>query len=74
MQSKLESFIEGLTDTAIGFLIAFISQMVIFPLHGLNVPLQTNLSITLCFTVISLVRRYIVRRAFNDRTITQRNT
>lgn len=66
-QTKLQSFVEAVFNTAIGFVVALISQIVVFPQFGIHVPIQTNLWIGAWFTVISVVRSYIVRRWFNDR-------
>jgi hypothetical protein len=65
MQSRLASFIESVVNIAIGYGVAVASQLVIFPLFGIDIPLSDNLAIGLWFTVISLVRSYVVRRMFN---------
>lgn len=67
MQSKLNSFIESLTNILIGYIIALMSQLAIFPLFDISIPLSDNLLIGLYFTLISLVRSYIIRRYFNKR-------
>lgn len=66
-QSRLGSLIESLTNIAVGFGVALISQIIIFPLYDVHVPLSTDLVITIWFTFISLVRSYILRRYFNSR-------
>lgn len=65
MQTRLDSFIESIVNIAIGYGVAVASQLVIFPLFGISIPLSDNLMIGAWFTVISLARSYIVRRAFN---------
>lgn len=67
MQSKLNSFIESLTNILIGYIIAILSQLAIFPLFSINIPLSDNLLIGLYFTLISLIRSYIIRRYFNKK-------
>ena len=67
MQSRKESLIESLMNIAIGYLVALLSQLAIFPLFGINVPLSTNLWIGAWFTAISLARSYAIRRWFNAR-------
>jgi hypothetical protein len=64
-QTRLGSLIESLMNIAIGYGVAIASQVAIFPLFGINVPLATNLWIGVWFTAISLVRSYIIRRWFN---------
>lgn len=67
MQSRLESLIETSMNIGIGYLVALASQVILFPMFGIFIPLSTNLWIGLWFTVISLVRSYIIRRWFNKR-------
>lgn len=64
-QSKKGSFIESCVNISIGYGVALVSQIIIFPMFGINVPLSTNIWIGVWFTVISLVRSYVVRRVFN---------
>ena len=67
MQSKYQSLIESLTNILIGYLTALLSQVLIFPLFDIYVTFQDNLFIGLYFTIISLLRSYLVRRYFNKR-------
>lgn len=68
MQTKTHSLIESLANVAVGYLVAVASQVAIFPLFGIHVPLRSNLTIGLWFTGISIVRSYAVRRFFTHRT------
>ena len=68
MQSKLESLSEAVFNTFIGFVIAFISQLVFFPIVGIDVTLGQNLILTVLFTLVSIVRTYIIRRYFNKKS------
>ena len=65
MQSKKYSFYETLTNIAVGYLIAVGAQIAIFPVFGIHIPVQDNFLMGLFFTVVSLVRQYILRRIFN---------
>ena len=67
MQSKLHSLIESIVNILIGYTVAIISQLIIFPFFDINIPLRDNLLIGMYFTLISLVRSYVVRRVFNHR-------
>ena len=67
MQTKYQSFIESLTNILIGYLTALLSQLLIFPLFNIYVTFQDNLLIGLYFTIISLIRSYLVRRYFNNK-------
>lgn len=66
-QSRLESLIEAGMNVAIGYGVALLSQMAIFPMFGIYVPFSTNLWIGAWFTAISLARSYVIRRWFNAR-------
>ena len=67
MQTKFQSFVESLTNILIGYFTALFSQFLIFPLFNINIPIQDNLLIGLYFTLISLVRSYLIRRYFNNK-------
>lgn len=65
MQTRRQSMAETAASVAIGYLVALLSQLAIFPLFGIHLPLADNLAIGLYFTAISIVRGYYVRRLFN---------
>lgn len=65
MQSRTNSLIESATNILIGYWCAVLAQLIVFPMMGIDVPLDKNLMIGLIFTLISLVRSYVIRRAFN---------
>lgn len=64
-QSRKGSLIEALFNTAIGFAINYVANLAIFPLFGLHISPQANFLMGLIYTVISVVRSYVVRRWFN---------
>lgn len=66
-QTKYQSMIESITDTGIGFIISIIATFIINKIHGIDVPVWKNFTMTLCFTVLSLARRYVVRRWFSKK-------
>ena len=66
-QTKLGSLIESTMNIFIGYGVALLSQIIVFPLFDINVSLTTNLWIGAWFTLISLVRSYVIRRWFNAR-------
>ena len=65
MQSRWMSLMEAATNIAVGYGVAVLTQVLVFPLFGLSVSLGENLGIGAVFTVISLVRSFVLRRAFN---------
>lgn len=68
VQTRAHSLLESLTNVAIGYVIALLSQLAIFPLFGIHVPFSDNLQIGLWFTAISIARSYVLRRWFARRT------
>ena len=64
-QTRAMSAAESAANVAIGYGVAVGSQIAILPLFGVHLPLADNLAIGAWFTAISLVRSYLVRRAFN---------
>lgn len=65
MQTKKMSLIETIVSVIIGYIISLAAQLIIFPLFDINVSLAENLMIGLFFTVVSIIRGYLVRRLFN---------
>lgn len=65
MQSRLQSAIEALANVAVGYAVALASQLLVFPMFDIDIPLSSNLAIGAWFTAISLVRSYVLRRWFN---------
>lgn len=68
MQSKKDSLIESITNVSIGYVVAILTQIVVFPLFDINTSWYENLGIAACFTVVSVIRSYVVRRFFTNRT------
>lgn len=66
-QTRIESLIESFMNICIGYLVALLSQIIIFPMFDIHVSLSDNLLIGAYFTLISLVRSYVIRRWFNAR-------
>lgn len=65
-QTRLESFIESAINTGLGFLLALVTQILIYPLFDIEVSLGDQTLLALIFTAVSLVRGYVVRRYFNS--------
>lgn len=63
-QSRGMSFVESLFNQGAGLVIAIGAQIIIFPMFGLHVSLLDNLKLGCCFTVISIVRSFLIRRGF----------
>ena len=67
MQSKKESFIETLTSVFVGWLIGVILNMLVLPLFDYNITVIDSLWVSLIFTVVSVIRGYVIRRFFNSK-------
>lgn len=66
-QTRLGSLIEVGLNIGIGYFVALASQLLIFPWFGIHITLGENLAIGAWFTLIAIVRGYIIRRWFNAR-------
>jgi hypothetical protein len=64
-QTRLASAGEALTGTATGFALSVLQQQQLFPLIGLSASLTDNLMISAAFTLLSVIRSYLVRRLVN---------
>jgi hypothetical protein len=65
MQTRWQSFLEAVTNIVVGYVLAVVTQIIVFPLFGLDVSLGKNLLLGLAFTGVSLARSYTLRRVFN---------
>jgi hypothetical protein len=64
------SLVESIANVVVGYGVAVVTQMLVFPLFGLHASLNQNLMMGLVFTGVSLVRSYCLRRVFETlRTI-----
>ena len=67
MQSKKQSLIASLTSTTIGIIIGIVLNLTILPIFGYPVSLSDSLWISVIFTIVSIIRSYIIRRWFNSK-------
>ncbi len=65
MQSRWMSLIEAVTNIVVGYGLAVLTQIAVFPLLGLQVALRETFLLGLIFTLVSLIRSYTLRRMFN---------
>ena len=63
-QSRRLSLVEALTNVVVGYALAVLTQMIVFPWFGLAASLQDNLAIGAAFLGVSLIRGYALRRVF----------
>lgn len=64
-QTKFGSFVESWANIVVGFGINFFANLYVLPRFGFDVTMSQAFGIGIIFTVISLVRSYVLRRWFN---------
>jgi uncharacterized membrane protein (DUF485 family) len=69
MQTRLMSLIETSANIIIGYFLAVGTQVLLFPVFGLEVTFKDNLTIGMVFTVLSFLRGYCLRRIFSRLSI-----
>ena len=63
-QSRLMSLLESVANVIVGYGIAVLTQILIFPIFGLHTTLAQNLKIGAIFTIVSIARSFALRRLF----------
>jgi hypothetical protein len=58
------SVVESIANVTVGFGLAFLTQIAVFPLLGLVVSVADNLLIGSIFTAVSIFRSFALRRLF----------
>lgn len=64
-QRQWVSTLEAAANTITGYLLALLTQVIVFPLYGIHVSHAENLQIVTIFTAVTFVRSYAWRRFFN---------
>ena len=59
------SAVESFANVAVGYGVAVIVTAIVLPAFGYRVSTSDAFGISAVFTVVSLVRSYLLRRAFN---------
>ena len=57
--------LETISSVAIGFIVALLTQLIVFPFFDIQTTFGDNFMIAAIFTVVSVVRGYFIRRLFN---------
>ena len=63
-QSRAMSLVEAISNVAVGYSVAVVTQVLIFPVFGLHTTLAQNLQMGALFTVVSIARSFALRRLF----------
>ena len=72
-QSRLMSLVESIANVIVGYGVAVATQILIFPVFGLHTTLAQNLKMGAVFTVVSIVRSYVLRRLFEGIRVANRS-
>lgn len=65
-QSRVMSLVEAVANVIVGYGIAVVTQILLFPVFGLHTTLAQNLKMGAVFTVVSIARSYVLRRVFEQ--------
>ena len=69
-QSRIDSLMEAFTNVFIGFAINFVANWLILPwFFGIEADVASFATLGAIYTIISIARSYIIRRAFNGQTV-----
>jgi hypothetical protein len=72
-QRRRSSAVEAVTNTAVGFLVAILAQVILFPLWGVaSLSVMDNAEIAAVFMALSVPRGYLIRRFFEWLRVTGR--
>ena len=63
-QSRLMSLVESIANVVVGYGVAVVTQILIFPVFGLHTTLAQNLKMGAIFTIVSIARSFALRRVF----------
>ena len=63
-QSRTMSLVEAIANVAVGYGVAVVTQILIFPIFDLQTTLSANLKMGAVFTVVSIARSFALRRLF----------
>ena len=63
-QSRLMSLAESVANVIVGYGVAVVTQILIFPVFGLQTTLGQNIAMGGVFTIVSLARSFLLRRLF----------
>ena len=64
MQSRAASLIEACTGTMIGYAVSVLATLIVLPWFGLAPAAADAFGISAAFTLISVLRGYLLRRLF----------
>jgi len=60
------SLVEAATNVVVGYGVAVVTQILIFPIFGVHTTLAQNLKMGAVFTIVSIGRSFALRRVFEE--------
>lgn len=63
-QSRRASILEATANTVVGYFLAVLTQIAVFPIFGIEAGMSDHLGIGAAFVAVSLIRSYALRRIF----------
>jgi hypothetical protein len=66
VQTPLVSFTEAVLNVSLGYVLALLTQRLVYPAFGISTTLATDCAIAGVFTLVSLARSFLVRRLFEQ--------
>ena len=63
-QSRGMSMVEAVANVSIGFGVALATQVMVFPVFGIEIGAGPHLALGGIFTLVSLIRSYALRQLF----------
>ncbi len=63
-QSRAMSLVEAVANVVVGYGVAVVTQILIFPVFGLHATLAQNLKMGVIFSFLSIARSFALRRLF----------
>lgn len=67
-QSKKNSLIESISNVFVGLIITFIFSPLVYWVFDVEITVKQMGGVTVTFTLISILRTYIIRRFFNKKS------
>ena len=63
-QGKKGSLVESVIQVLTGWGVAIITQLIVYPLMGIEVSILQNINLSLIFIFVGFIKQYYVRRLF----------
>ena len=72
-QSRRMSLVEAVANVVVGYGVAVVTQILVFPVFGLQTTLAQNLKMGAVFTLVSIARSFALRRLFERIRVANRS-